>query len=39
MLGFFEIALKLLSKIASQYAHPENESCLRGTAVMAVFTF
>ena len=34
-----KIALKMLSKIASQLAHPGNESCLRQTAVMAVFTF
>ena len=38
-LRFFKIAFKMLCKIASQSAHPEKESCLLGTAVMAVFTF
>ena len=36
MLSFFKIALKMLSKIASQLAHYENECCLH-KAVMAVF--
>ena len=39
---FSEIALKMLSKIASQLALPayfESESCLPCTSVMAVFTF
>ena len=36
---FFKIALKMLSKISFQLAHPENESCLQRTAVIAVFTF
>ena len=37
--GFSKISLKMISKIASQCAHPENESCLLRTAVMTVFTF
>ena len=38
-LSIFKIALKMLSKIASQLVHPDNESCLPGTAVMVVFAF
>ena len=30
---FFKIALKMLSKIASKFAHSVNESCLPRTAV------
>ena len=36
LLKFFNIALKMLGKIASQLSHSENESCLLRTAVMAV---
>ena len=36
---FFKIALKMLSKIASQFAHSKNESCLPRTVVMALFNF
>ena len=34
----FKIALNVLGKIASQLKHAENEYCIPGTAVMAVFT-
>ena len=35
----FNVALKMLNKIASQLAHTEHESCLSLIAVMAIFTF
>ena len=35
----FNVALKMLIKIASQLAHSEHESCLSLIAVMDMFTF
>ena len=35
----FNIALKMLCKIASQLVHSENKSCLPQTAVIALYSF